>query len=170
MIVSIRRVSESSVSRICLLTAAAGYSAEDRHEYGEFTGLVYSVLPRKYERVAEETWWPALRAKCPVEGPEKISEKEADFRYISLFKNMHTAVEEHIAFSPPHIHTDILRGYQRQGWGKKLIEKTAKCMYAHRWLMGPKNEKANLFYRRLGFENIQGSGTNMGLQFGDWKE
>ena len=110
-----------------------------------------------------------MRAKCPVEGPEKISEKEADFRYISLFKNMHTAVEEHIAFSPPHIHTDILRGYQRQGWGKKLIEKTAKCMYAHRWLMGPKNEKANLFYRRLGFENIQGSGTNTGLQFDDWK-
>ena len=154
MIVFIRRVSKSSVSHICLLTVAAGYSATDRHEYGEFPGLFYSVLPRKYECVAEETWWPALRAKCPVEGPEKISEKEADFRYISLFKNVHTAVEEHIAFSPPHIHTDILRGYRRQGWCKKLIEKTAKCMYAHRWLMGPKNEKAKLFYRRLGFEDI----------------
>ena len=129
MVVSIRRVSESSVSHICLLTAAAGYSAEDRHEYGEFTGLVYSVLPRKYERVAEETWWPALRTKCPVEGPEKISEKEADFRYISLFKNIYTAVEEHIAFSPPYIHTDILRGYRRQGWGKKLIEKAAECLH-----------------------------------------
>lgn len=62
--------------------------------------ILHSVLPRKYERVAEETWRPTLRAKCPVEGPEKISEKEADFRYISLFKNIHTAVEEHIAFSP----------------------------------------------------------------------
>ena len=27
--------------------------------------------------------------------------------------------------------------------------------------MGPKNEKAKLFYRRLGFEDIQGSGNNM---------
>ena len=90
--------------------------------------ILHSVLPRKYERVAEETWRPTLRAKCPVEGPEKISEKEADFRYISLFKNIHTTVEEHIAFSPPYIHTDILRGYRRQGWGKKLIEKTAECM------------------------------------------
>ena len=79
---------------------AAGYSSADRHEYGEFLDLFYSVLPRKYERVAEETWWPALRAKRPVEGPEKISEKKADFRYISLSKNIHTAVEEHIAFSP----------------------------------------------------------------------
>ena len=34
-------------------------------------------------------------------------------------------------------------------------------MLAHRWLMGPKNEKAKLFYRRLGFEDIQGSGNNM---------
>ena len=56
MVVFIRRVSEPSVSHICLLMVAAGYSAADRHEYGEFTGLVYSVLPRKYERVAEETW------------------------------------------------------------------------------------------------------------------
>ena len=122
---------------------------------------LHSALPREYERVAEETWWPALRAKCPVEGPEKISEKEADFRYISLFKNMHTAVEEHIAFSPPHIHTDILRGYRRQGWGKKLIEKTAECMRIDGlWVQRTKG---------LGFEDIQGSGTNTGLQFDDWK-
>ena len=46
MVVFIRRVSEPSVSHICLLTAAAGYSVENRHEYGEFPGLVYTVSYR----------------------------------------------------------------------------------------------------------------------------
>ena len=131
-----------------------------------FRSSLHSALPREYERVAEETWRPTLRAKCPVEGPEKISEKEADFRYINLFKNIHTAVEEHIAFSPLTYWYSTRVSASRMG---QEVDWEDSGVHAHRWLMGPKNEKAKLFYRRLGFEDIQGSGTNTGLQFDDWK-
>lgn len=207
MTVSIRRASESdesSVSRICLLTAAAGSSAEDQHDHGELPGLVYAVPyvklattfgfvlvdddnsrvvgyvlgssdTRAYERVAEETWWPTLRAKYPVEGPDKISGKEADVLYMNLFKNMHTAGEEQVAFSPAHIHIDILPEYQRQGWGKKLIGKAVEYLRSvgvdGLWVgLDPKNEKAKLFYRRIGFEDIVGPGASMGLRFDNWKD
>ena len=207
MTISIRLASESdeaSVSRICLLTASAGSSAEDQHNHGEFPGLVYAVpylkLPttfgfvlidddtfrvvgyilgssdtRAYERAAEAIWWPALRAKYPVEGPEKINGTEADIRHMDLFRKMHTAVEEQIVFSPAHIHIDILPEYQRQGWGRKLIGRAV--VYLRNldidglWVgLDPKNKKAKLFYRKLGFEDIQRSGTNMGLQFDNWKD
>ncbi|KAF4602100.1 hypothetical protein EYR40_005302 [Pleurotus pulmonarius] len=92
---SAKEADEQSLSRICLLTADAGVSAEYRHNYGELPGLVYAVpyvkLPttfgfvmeeaetkevvgyvlsssdtRLYEQEAANTWWPALKAKFPL--------------------------------------------------------------------------------------------------------
>lgn len=207
MTITIRRATESdepSVSRICLLTGAAGSSAEDQYDHGELIGLIYAVpyvkLPttfgfvlvddatsqvvgyvlgssdtRAFERAAGATCWPALQAKYPTEGPDKISGTEADVRLMNLFKNMHTATEEQIAFSPAHIHIDILPEYQRQGWGKRLIGKAVEYLRSLNvdglWVgLDPTNEKAKLFYRRIGFVDIPGPGANMGLRFDSWKD
>jgi ribosomal protein S18 acetylase RimI-like enzyme len=206
MIVSLRQALESdapSLSRICLLTAAAGSSAEALHNHGELPGLVYAVpyvkLPttfgfvivndetsevvgyvlgsyntRTFEREAEENWWPAQRAKYPVDGPGKVTGKEADEKYINLLQNTNAAPEQSIAFSPAHLHIDILPQYQRQGWGKKLIGCVVEYLKGKKvdgvWVgLDPKNENAKMFYRKLGFEDIEAPGAYMGLHFGNWR-
>jgi ribosomal protein S18 acetylase RimI-like enzyme len=188
-----------SLSRICLLTAASGSSAENLHDHGELPGLVYALpyvkLPttfgfvmlddetsevvgyvlgssdtRTFEREAEVNWWPALRVKYPL---DRVTGQEADENYVKLLHNMHTAPEESIVFSPAHLHIDILPTYQRQGWGRKLIGSVVEHLREEVdcvWVgMDPKNQSAKNFYRKLGFEDIEAPGTYMGLCFDNWK-
>ncbi|RDB22807.1 Pheromone-regulated membrane protein 10 [Hypsizygus marmoreus] len=149
MPITIRRATEAdapALSRICLLTAQAGTSAEHLHDFGELPGLAYAVpyvkLPttwgfvmeddltkevvgyivgskdtRAYEAYAAEHWWPALVEKYPT----SLAKKPGDVHYMKLFRKMHTAPEANIAFAAAHLHIDILEPYQRQGWGRKLI-------------------------------------------------
>ncbi|CAA7267748.1 unnamed protein product [Cyclocybe aegerita] len=204
MPVTIRRAKEcdeSALSRICLLTADAGVSAEPLHDFGELPGLVYAVpyvkLPttwgfvleddatnevvgyilgstdtRAYERYAAEHWWPPLAEKYP---PEKMT-KPGDQHYSKLLRNMHTAPDANIAFSPAHLHIDILGAYQNQGWGRKLIAAAMEFLGGEGidgvWLgLDPRNEGARKFYTRLGFGLVEGAPDNnqMGLKFADFK-
>jgi len=94
--------------------------------------------------------------------------------YMKLFQKMHVALEESIAFSPAHLHIDILPEYQRQGWGKKLIGSVVEYLRGERvegvWVgLDPKNANAKRFYSKLGFEDIEAPGVNMGLRFDNWK-
>lgn len=205
MPIVIRPADESdapSLSRICLLTGAAGLSAEHLHDHGELLGLVYAVPyvklantfgfvmvndataevvgyvlgttdTRAFEREAEETWWPPLAAKYPVS--DNAGAKAADVRYMKLFQKMHTTPEGCIAFSPAHLHIDILPEYQRQGWGKVLIGRAVEFLRAQGidglWVgLDPKNENGKKFYARLGFKDIECPGANMGLRFENWKD
>ncbi|KAK0453491.1 acyl-CoA N-acyltransferase [Armillaria borealis] len=188
---------EAALSRICLLTADTGKSAEHLHDFGELPGLVYAVpyvkLPttwgfvlvdrthevvgyiigskdtRAYEQHASEHWWPALAEKYP---PESAT-KPADVRYMQLLRNMHTAPAANIAFASAHLHIDILPEYQKQGWGRKLMQTALDYLKGENivgdgvWLgMDPRNEGARKFYERLGFADIEGApGGNMGIKF-----
>jgi len=206
MSIFIRKAVESdapALSRICLLTADAGASAEHLHDYGELPGLVYAVpyvkLPttwgfvmvdeakdnlvvgytigskdtRAYERYAAETWWPVLAEKYPP----SLGKKPADVRYMNLLRNMPTASDANIAFAAAHLHIDILEEYQRQGWGRRLIETAVEYLKGENiegegvWLgMDPRNLNARKFYERLGFMGIEGADeNNMGLKFKDYK-
>lgn len=58
---------------------------------------------------------------------------------------------------PAHFHIDILPEYQRQGWGRKLIERVFEAFRAEGvkgvYLgMEAANESAERFYRAVGFE------------------
>jgi ribosomal protein S18 acetylase RimI-like enzyme len=148
MSLTIRKATEAdapALSRICLLTADAGKSAEHLHDYGELPGLVFSVpyvkLPtawafvlvnesdeavgyivgsadtRAYEQYAAQHWWPPLAEKYPP----SLAVKPDDKRYMDRFQNVHPAPDANIAFSAAHLHINILEKYQRQGWGRKLI-------------------------------------------------
>lgn len=157
----------TAVSRICLLTANAGTSAEHLHDFPELPGLVYAVpyvkLPttwgfvmvedtrnevvgyilgskdtRAYEHYAAEHWWPALAEKYPP----SIVNKPADVRYTNQLRNMDTASDASIKFAGAHLHIDILDAYQRQGWGKKLIARAIE------YLKG---------------ENVEGEGVWLGM-------
>ncbi|KAJ7684038.1 acyl-CoA N-acyltransferase [Mycena rosella] len=197
MSVIIRRATEAdapSLSRICLLTADAGASAESLHDHGELPGLVYAVpyvkLPttwafvlvdgskvvgyivgskdtRAYEQYAGDHWWPAQAEEYP---PAAML-READRKYANLLRNMHTASDANITFSPAHLHINILDEYQGQGWGRKMIQTAIEHLKEEGvkgvWLgMDPRNTGARKFYERLGFSGFEGSlPDDVGLRF-----
>jgi ribosomal protein S18 acetylase RimI-like enzyme len=169
MSLTIRRATKAdapALSRICLLTANAGKSAENLHDYGELPGFVFSVpyveLPttwafvlvdesdgavgyivgstdtRAYEKYATEKWWPVLAEKYPP----SLAAKPEDKRYMDMFQNMATVPDANIAFAAPHLHINILENYQRKGWGRKLIRTAIE------YLKG---------------QNVEGAGVCLGL-------
>jgi ribosomal protein S18 acetylase RimI-like enzyme len=148
MSLTIRKATEAdapALSRICLLTADAGKSAEHLHDYRELPGLVFSVpyvkLPttwafvlvnesdeavgyivgstdtRTYEKYAAQHWWPPLAENYPL----SLAVKPDDKRYMERFQKAQAAPDADIAFAAAHLHINILEKYQRQGWGRKLI-------------------------------------------------
>ncbi|KAF9008943.1 acyl-CoA N-acyltransferase [Cyathus striatus] len=186
---------EAALSHICLVTADAGASAQHLHDFGELPGLVYAVpyvrLPttwgfvlveddrpvgyvlgstdtRAYEKYAAEHWWPNLAQKYPP----SLATKPADVGYMKLLKNMHVAPEANIQFSPAHLHIDIMEEFQRQGWGRKLIDRAIAHLKDEGlhgvWLgMDPRNNEARKFYEKLGFKKLEGAldDNQLGLRF-----
>ncbi|KAF7352665.1 Pheromone-regulated membrane protein 10 [Mycena venus] len=177
-----------SLSHICLVTADAGKSAEALHDFGELPGLVYAVpyvnLPttwafvlvdgskddlvvgyivgstdtRAYEKSAAKNWWPVQAEKYL---PSAMV-REGDKRYADLLRNMHTAPDANIAFSPAHMHINILEEYRGQGWGRRMIQTAVDYLKEQGinrlWLgMDPRNTEARKFYERLGFTGFEGS-------------
>lgn len=198
------RVSDSpALSTICLLTANAGTSAVHLHKYPEFPGLVYAEpyikMPstfgyvveaadgqvvgyclattdsRKFEQEEEELWWPPLRIKYPIELQNSEELLPQDKYFIGLFHNMHRLDDASIAFSPAHLHIDILPQYQRKGLGRQLIDACVKYLQQQSisglWIgMDTRNETAKPFYGKLGFRKIEGGPEGvLGLAFADWK-
>lgn len=191
---------ESSLSRICLLTADAGKSADGLHDFKELPGLVYSVpyvkLPttwafvleeeetkevvgyvvgstdtRAYERYASGEWWPLLSPKYPIE----TATKPGDIHYSKLLRAMHTAPDANVAFSPAHLHINLLDKHQRKGWGRRLIGAAVEHLRGEGldavWIgMDPRNDEARKFYTKVGFEDIDGAdGNQLGLRFADFE-
>lgn len=201
-----------SLSHICLLTGDAGVSAEALHDFGELIGLMYAEpyvhLPaafgfvivdpskddavvgyvlgtadtRAFEAQADETWYPAARARYPYTDPPTNPVdpskplKEADARYIKNIHNPPHSPGINVAFSPAHLHIDILPEYQRQGLGRRLIAEAIKYLREEKglerlWLgLDPRNVGARRFYERLGFIPIERAAEGvMGLDFKDFK-
>ena len=192
---------EASLSRICLLTADAGKSAEGLHDFKELPGLVYAVpyvkLPttwafvleeedtkevvgyvvgstdtRAYERYASEHWWPALSPKYPAENATKAG----DIQYSKqLQQAMQPTLDATVAFSPAHLHINLLDKYQRQGWGRRLIGAAVEHLKGEGldavWIgMDPRNGEARKFYTKVGFKEIVGADSNeLGLRFADFE-
>ncbi len=210
-----------AVSRICLLTADAGISAESLHSAGELPGLMYAEpyvhLPecfafvlvdsslgkegegdvigyvlgsfdtRGFEQTRVINWFPPYLEKYPLSAidAEVTDTTPAHLRnltpqdkhYIRTIHNPHIATDTQIAFSPAHLHINILPQYQHQGWGRRLIGHAVKYLKEEKgldrlWLgMDPRNANAKKFYARLGFKEIPDTpfGT-VGLNFEDWKD
>ncbi|KAI0068773.1 acyl-CoA N-acyltransferase [Artomyces pyxidatus] len=191
-----------ALSQICLLTGDAGKSAAPIHTHSELPGLVWAlpfVLIPKHTwgfvlvddddtvkgyilgtsdtnafRVAEEeTWWPPLRERFPLEAKE--GRTEADQWYIELIHRApDPAPAECLAFGPAHMHIDLLPEVQRQGWGRKLVDAAVQHLkglgIGALWLgMDPRNTEARKFYLKLGYKEIEGPRACVGLKFEDWK-
>ncbi|KAJ8523489.1 hypothetical protein ONZ45_g129 [Pleurotus djamor] len=151
-------------------------------ETKEVVGYVLSSTDtRTFEREASATWWPAVQAKFPLPKDDEARDtgydkelKDADKTYIDRIWNFPAAPDANIAFSPAHLHIDILDAYQKQGWGRKLIAEAVKHLSEQGidgvWVgLDPRNENAKAFYRKLGFKEIVvGADSNMGLKVTDF--
>lgn len=147
---------------------------------GEIGGYILGTTDtRAFEREAHERWWPAIQAQYPVDEIVKMEANGTataeDVRFAKLFGDMWTQPDACIAFSPVHLHIDILPTFQRQGWGKKLIGRVVELVREQGinglWVgLDPKNESGKKFYERLGFRPIECEGVSMGLSFENWKD
>jgi ribosomal protein S18 acetylase RimI-like enzyme len=146
-----------------------------------------SVDTRMFEYIRLSDWFPPYLEKYPLSAIDAEVTADTpihlrdltlqDKHYIRTIHNPHIAEDTQIAFSPAHLHIDILPEYQRQGWGRKLIGRAIKYLREEKgldrlWLgMDPRNANAKKFYTRLGFLEIPNTpyGT-LGLKFEDWKD
>ncbi|THH33678.1 hypothetical protein EUX98_g588 [Antrodiella citrinella] len=144
---------------------------------GEVVGYILTAFDTlSFEQELEETWFPRWRAKYPNPYPTNDNSGTtdgtpatdtppkplpADTRYIAVIHNPHHASPASLAFSPAHLHIDILPAYQRRGWGRKLIGTLVRWLEHEKGLQGVwlgmdvRNEDAAKFYKRLGFAPIE---------------
>jgi len=131
-----------------------------------------------FEAAEEAQWWPPLRAKYPLdyEPPSGTVLTELDKHLIKLFHKPDPYYEACLAYSPAHMHIDILAPFQRQGWGRRLIDRLVahlrdETSLTHLWLcMDPRNVEAAKFYIHIGFEQVPGAPeTCVGLPFDQWR-
>ncbi|KAJ3559188.1 hypothetical protein NM688_g502 [Phlebia brevispora] len=163
-------------------------SAKSQDKYGGVVGYVLSTYDtRAFEQAMKDQWLPpyleryplsAVDAETTSDSPEHLRElTRNDEQFIRRIHNLPTSSDINVAFSPAHMHIDILQEYQRQGWGRKLISEVVRHLRDEKgldslWLgMDPRNGNAKKFYQRLGFKEIPGAGEGvMGLRFEDWKD
>ncbi|KAL4241402.1 Acyl-CoA N-acyltransferase [Abortiporus biennis] len=134
-----------------------------------------------FERELEEDWFPQWRVTYPnpyvPPDADSPSPTESDLRVLGWIHKPYKANAAELAFSPAHMHIDILPEYQGQGWGKKMVGKLVEFLREEKglkavWLgLDLRNENAKRFYGHLGFKAIQGAAEHMmGLNFSDWKD
>ena len=130
---------------------------------------------RAFEAATAQTWWPPLKAKYAEGSLVAPQPTETDQRYIKSITNFPPASDAQIAFSPAHLHIDILESHQRKGWGQKLIgvaitHLKAKGLKAV-WLgVDTRNKAAALFYERLGFRTFDGAPEGvLGITVEEWE-
>jgi ribosomal protein S18 acetylase RimI-like enzyme len=133
--------------------------------------VVGSHDTREYEEDVIQNWFPVHAIRylygSPFDNPDI---KEGDKAYIKRYLNpsVFRTFDWSIAFSPAHIHINLLDKHQRKGWGRRLIGKAVEHLKEKGldglWVgVDPRNEEAKKFYKRIGFEEIKGG--ELGLKF-----
>ena len=158
------------------LPAGFGFVMVDPSKSDAVVGYVLGTADtRLFEQQASDSWFPEVQKRYPYpprhpQDPDRPL-KPADERYIRTIHNPPRTPQVQIAFSPAHLHIDILPEYQRQGWGRRLMDRAFEHLKEQGldrvWLgLDPRNESARKFYQRLGFEDIEGAPEGvMGYKF-----
>ncbi|KIJ70089.1 hypothetical protein HYDPIDRAFT_23232 [Hydnomerulius pinastri MD-312] len=128
----------------------------------------------EFEASAAAEWWGPLQTKyASLTSPPPT---EQDKKYISTINAFPPASPAQLAFSPAHLHIDILEAYQGKGWGKKLIGRAIAHLKEQGlegvWLgMDPANKRAASFYQHLGFSTFEGAPDSVvGIKVREWQE
>jgi GNAT superfamily N-acetyltransferase len=117
--------------------------------------VLAAVDTRKFEREAEERWWPRLRERYRQSGNRSTADEEM----IALIHHPELASNEVVADYPAHLHIDLLPHVQGKGVGPMLMDwlfaelKSRGVLGVH---LGadPRNKRAIGFYEHLGFTHL----------------
>lgn len=108
-----------------------------------------------FQARAEQQWWPALRARYPLDG----ARRELDAALVAEIWTPPVAPADVVAEWPAHLHIDLLERARGTGWGKRLMTElmdrlaVAGASGVH-LMVATSNADAIRFYRRLGFATM----------------
>jgi ribosomal protein S18 acetylase RimI-like enzyme len=150
-----RLLGEVYVGPYVMLGEGIGFTALD--DDGAPAGYVLAAADtRRFEREAEEEWWPRLRERYPAPVGEPAT---ADEEMIDLIHHPELAPDWVVAEYPAHLHIDLLPHVQGRGLGRRLIERLLSELRS-RGVPGvhlgadPRNHRAIAFYEHLGFTHL----------------
>ncbi|MEI6220738.1 MAG: GNAT family N-acetyltransferase [Actinomycetes bacterium] len=135
----------------------------------EICGYLLAALDTKtFESQLAKEYWPALQAKYQFAHP---AFKPADLEIFFMVHSPEIAPNEVSQQFPSHMHIDLLPKIQGQGIGRAVIESlfekliNAGSTGVH-LNVGISNVRAQNFYRKLGFKDLQfrGDALLMGKQ------
>jgi ribosomal protein S18 acetylase RimI-like enzyme len=107
-----------------------------------------------FAQKCEREWFPGLRMQYPLPSPEDHSPDAGMIR--AIHGGVDTEDLHIVPDCPAHLHIDLLPEAQKQGWGRKLIERFIANLRTHGVTgvhlgVGAKNTNAIAFYERVGF-------------------
>ncbi len=170
--------------RICLLTGDAGGDASALHCDPDLLGEVYvgpylHVAPAvaavamdelgvvlgyvlgtpdtsAFDAMCEAAWWPALRARYPLDPVAGHPRTPADQSLVELIHHPPIPDPELVAGFSAHLHVDLLPQAQGRGLGRALIDWVLDALAAQgargvHLGVDPRNRSAISFYEHLGF-------------------
>ncbi len=151
----------------------------EEEDTNEVVGYVVgSYDTREYDQDVIQNWFPVHAIRYLYGSPhEKTDIKPGDKSYLGRYRNpiVFKAHDSSIAFSPAHMHINILDKHQKKGWGRRLVAAGVECLKEKGldglWLgLDPRNEGARKFYKRLGLSEIDGAQAAhlLGLKFADF--
>ncbi len=149
----------------------AGGGPAARRPTGAIGGYVVGARDtRDFERRAEETWWPPLRQRYPL---DRWPAGDPDGDVVDLLHHPRLADPAVLADHPSHLHVDLLPDWQGAGWGRRLLETLFAALAASgspgvHLGVAAANERAIGFYRRMGFTELrrEHGGLTMGRRLG----
>jgi len=110
-----------------------------------------------FEAACAREWWPALRARYPV---DTYPEDTPDGRMVRLIHDPPVTSPDVLERYPAHLHIDLLPRLQGQGDGRRLLTALLDGLAAAgapgvHLGVGAANERAIGFYRRMGFTDVR---------------
>jgi ribosomal protein S18 acetylase RimI-like enzyme len=116
--------------------------------------MLGAVDTTSFEAAAEARWWPALRERYPsATFPTEAPETALVQRIHAPPSTSRELVREH----PSHLHIDLLPEAQRQGFGRRLLDRLFAQLEAAgssgvHLRVSAANHRAIAFYRAMGFD------------------
>ena len=124
---------------------------------GGVGGYVVGVCDtRAFEEACASSWWPPLQRRYPLSLATASPAERARLRQLHAPQLTPAALS---GSYPAHLHINLLPRLQRQGWGRRLIdrfrglaaEQGAKALHL---IVADENTRACAFYRRYGFREL----------------
>ncbi len=134
------------------------FVAQDSEGVGGY--VVAALDTTAFEQRLEQEWWPDLRARYPEPSAETADGmSEAERQAVRNIHHPWRGRADLLQDYPSHLHIDLVPRMQGRGAGRRLIEALAAALRAQgsrglHLFVGDRNQRAQGFYRHVGFSEL----------------